>query len=69
MPTNAYFQKLFRLDQSLPQFPNQLCGFLDGKEFDENLQSLRSKDLLEVIDYLDKVPPLRHPICHALSLP
>lgn len=69
MPTNAYFQKLFQLDQSLRQFPNQLCDFLDEREFDENLRGLRTSDLVEVIDYLDKVPSLPHSSCHPLSLP
>ena len=62
MLTNTYFQALLQLDKSSPQFPSQLCGIFDGEEFDERVLDLGTADLVEVIDYLDKVPSLLTPV-------
>lgn len=56
MLTNACIQALLRLDQSSPQFTDRLDNVIDGKEFDEQISSLQADDLMEVVDYLDKVP-------------
>lgn len=57
MPANAYFQKLLQFDRSSPHFADQLYGIIGGKEFDEQVSSLETNDLMKVIEYLDKVPP------------
>ena len=60
MPTNALLlTALLRLDKSLPQFTDQLREIIRRREFDEQVSSLQTTDeLMEVIDYLDKVPTL-----------
>ena len=57
---NAYLQAaLLQLDNSSPRFPEQLRDVLRRKEFDEQVSSLQTTaDLMEVIDYLDRVPSL-----------
>jgi len=55
MPTNYYLQTLLQLDKSPSQFPNNLRDVLGRKEFDESTPSLRTDDLVEVVEYLDKV--------------
>ena len=57
MATKDYLKILLRLDETLPQFPKQLCGVLGEKEFDEYIQNPgpQAKDLAGVIEYLDKV--------------
>lgn len=59
MLTTTYLQTLLQLDKSSPQFPNSLCDILSGEEFDERISSLQTDDLVEVIEYLDKVLSLR----------
>ena len=60
MPLNAYLQEaLLQLDKSSPKFPDQLRDVLRGRDFDGQVSSLQTTaDLMEVIDYLDKVPSL-----------
>ena len=57
MPTNApLLTALLQLDESSPKFADQLRYFLRRKDFDEQVSSLQTTaDLMEVIDYLDKV--------------
>ena len=59
---NAYLQAaLLQLDKSSSKFPDRLRDVLRRREFDEQVSSLQTTaDLMEVIDYLDKVPSLYH---------
>jgi len=58
MATNAYFQAaLLQLNTSSLKFPDQLRDVLRTREFDEQVANLQTTaDLMEVIDFLDKVP-------------
>jgi len=67
MLKNAYLRTLPQLDKSTLQFPDQLCDALGGKEFDEKTSTLQTDDLMEVIDYLDKVWSLYRLDCHPLN--
>jgi len=58
MPTNAFLRTLLQLDGLVPQFPDRLCDVLGTGEFDEQISTLQADDLMELIDYLDKVPSL-----------
>ena len=59
MSANAYFQAaLFQLDKLSSKFPDQLRDVLGRSEFDEQVSSLQTTALMEVIDYLDNVPSL-----------
>jgi len=60
MPTNAPIQTaLLQLDKSSPKFADQLRDILRRRDFEEQISSLQTTtDLMEVIDYLDKVPSL-----------
>ena len=60
MPTNAPTQTaLLQLDKSSPKFADQLRDILRRRDFGEQISSLQTTtDLMEVIDYLDKVPSL-----------
>ena len=58
MLPSTYPQALVRLDKLSPQSPDQLRGILGGREFDEHISGLDANDLVEVIEHLDKVPPL-----------
>ena len=69
MLTNTYLQGLLQLDKSVPQFPDQLCNVLGRGEFDKQIPTLQTDDLMEVIDYLDKVLSLYILGCHLLNPP
>jgi len=61
MSTNDPLQKaLLQLDKSSPDsFADQLRDILRRRDFDEQISSLQTTaDLMEVIDYLDKVRSL-----------
>jgi len=59
MPTNAYLQDLLQLDKLSSQFPDSLCDVLSRRDFDEDASNLQTDDdLVEVIEYLDRVPYL-----------
>lgn len=59
MARNPHSQALLQLDRSLPHFPGQLWDVLSKGDFDEQISSLQTSGLMEVIDYLDEVssPP------------
>jgi len=59
MLANSDLRALLQLDGSVPQLPDQVCDVLGRGEFDEQISNLQTNDLVEVIDYLDKVPSLR----------
>ena len=54
-PGSPGLQQLHRLDQSSPDFPNQLYNALRAKEYVQCEQNLTGGDLTWLIDYLDKV--------------
>ncbi|KAF9644348.1 kinase-like protein [Thelephora ganbajun] len=54
MLTGDYLQTLLHLDRSSPEFPDKLCGILDGRDFDGYIKDLDSDALLKLIDYLDE---------------
>ena len=58
MATNTYLRTaLFQLNTSSLKFADQLRDVLRTREFDEQVASLQTiADLMEVIDFLDKVP-------------
>ena len=58
MLTNSYLRALPQLGESVPQFSDQLGDVLGRGDFDEQILSLGTDDLMEFIDYLDKVPSL-----------
>ena len=47
---------MLRLDGASPQSPNQLSNILGRREFDEFVQTLEEKDVVAIIEHLDKVP-------------
>ena len=59
MLANSYPQALLQLDQSSPEFPDQLRGILGEKGFDDYVTSLQTGDASELIEYLDNVPSFR----------
>lgn len=58
MLTDNYLQTLLKLDRSSSKFPDQLCAVLDRTEFSDYIAGLESDDLLEFVEYLDKVDSL-----------
>ena len=66
-PSSPVLQRLHRLDSSSPDFQDQLCNELYGREYMQCEQNLEGDDLVWFIDYLDKVrrrialphPPLK----------
>ena len=56
MATNNFIETLLRLDRSSPHFPDKLSDILARREFDDSIQSLETNDLMQIIEYLDKVP-------------
>jgi hypothetical protein len=58
MLTSNHLQTLLQLDKSSPEFSDRLCGVLGEREFDEHITNLQTDGLLELIEYLDKVPSL-----------
>jgi len=69
MLTDAYLRTLPQLDGSVPQFSDQLHDILGRREFDERISTLQTDDLMEAIDYLDKVPSLCRLGCRPLNPP
>ena len=55
MPEDNYLRTLLELDSSSSEFPDQLYGVINGSDFDDYVTSLGTNDLLEIIEYLDKV--------------
>ena len=58
MLARNYLQTLLQLDKSSPEFPDKLCDVLGEGGFDGYIPSLRTDNMLELIEYLDKVPSL-----------
>lgn len=56
MLRNTYLRDLPQLDESVPQFSNQLSDVLGREDFDEQIHGLETNDLTELVEYLDKVP-------------
>ena len=48
-------ETLLQLDGSSPHFPDQLSDILARREFGNSIQSLETNDLMQIIEYLDKV--------------
>ena len=54
------------LDQSSPDFSNQLNNVLYGKEYEQHVQNFQKDDLVWLVDYLDKVcPHVNFLACHS----
>ena len=51
---------LLQLDRLSSQFPDQLSDILARREFDQCIERLEDDDLVQVIEYLDKVLPSFH---------
>ena len=62
-----FAQRLFKLDGSSPQFPEQLGELLQYEEWAEHLQPLPEGELVELIDYLDSVSFISTPTEFCLS--
>lgn len=68
-PSSSILQQLGRLDQSSPDFPNQLDELLHGQEYERCTPDLQGDDLKWLVDYFDEVrdhrqrpaPPLAQP--------
>lgn len=57
--------RLYALDRSSAQFPDQLYQLLEDKEYVECLQKLPEDELIQLIGYLDDVRfPLMLAKCH-----
>ena len=61
-PSSLVLQQLNSLERSSPDFHEQLCGVLYGKEFVQCVPNLQGDDLTWLVDYLDKV-------CRCVALP
>lgn len=48
-------QRLHRLDSSLSGFDDKLCEVLYGQEYVQCVPNLQDGDLMQLVDYLDKV--------------
>ena len=56
-PNSPALQKLNNLDTSSPNFQDQLCNTLYGKEYTDCVQGLEGGDPTWLVNYLDKVRP------------
>ena len=54
-PSSPVLQRLCRLDESSPDFHDQLYNVLDEKEYVQWAPHLRPGDVVWLVDYLDKV--------------
>ena len=54
-PNSPALQKLHNLDVSSPNFQDQLCNTLYGKEYMDGVQGLEGDDPTWLVNYLDKV--------------
>ena len=54
-PSSPALQQLHHLDRSLPNFHDQLCNVLYGEEYTQCAPNLQGKDLVWIVNYLDKV--------------
>ena len=54
-PNYPALQQLYHLDQSSIDFHNQLRNVLYGEEYTQCAPNLQGKDLVWIVDYLDKV--------------
>ena len=55
MASPNLLQQLHRLDRSSPRFNDQLSNVLYGEEYKPYVEGLQNDDLVELVDYLDKV--------------
>jgi len=55
-PSSPVLQHLCSLDESISDFQDQLCSVLCGEEYAQCVPDLKDKDLMWLVDYLDKVP-------------
>lgn len=53
-------QTMIQLDRTSPQFPDQLFDILARREFDESIESLKTNDVVPIVEYLDKVLSVFH---------
>ena len=62
-----FAQRLYELDRSSPQFPEQLGELLQDEEWVEHLQPLSEGELVDLIDCLDSVSFISTPTKFCLS--
>ena len=55
MPSRSPLEQLCSLNQSSPEFQDQVSNILVGKEFKDWVPTIQDNDLVGVVDYLDKV--------------
>ena len=65
-PHSTTLRQLRHLDESSPNFHDQLTSVLSGEEYEQSVPNLRNNDLVFLVDYLDKVR--RHVALPALCL-
>ena len=68
LPNSSALQKLHNLDASSPDFQDQLCNTLYGKEYMDGVQGLEGDDPTWLVNYLDKVR-LRVSFTHSMFKP
>ena len=54
-PSSSALQQLHCLNRSSPDFHDQLCNVLYGREYVQCVPSIEGEDLAWLVDYLDKV--------------
>ena len=67
-PNSPALQKLNNLDTSSPNFQDQLCNTLYGKEYTDCVQGLKGGDPTWLVNYLDMVR-LRVSFTHSIFMP
>ena len=68
MSSYSPLRQLRRLDRSSSEFPDQVTDILYGEDYKQWVQTVRDKDLVGLVDYLDKVR-CHVPLLHTLLKP
>ena len=55
MPPRSPLEQLRSLDESSPEFQSQVSNIVVAKEFKDWVPTIQDDDLVELVDYLDKV--------------
>jgi len=62
MSPQSLLEQLRRLNSRSPDFHDQLCNVIYGREYIQSVQNLQGDDLAWFVEYLDKV-------CCRIALP
>ena len=54
-PHSTTLRQLRHLDESSPNFHDQLTSVLSGEKYEQSVPNLQNNDLVFLVDYLDKV--------------